>query len=162
MQLLVLVLVLLTFFKPLLGSILFIIFAALLEIWIILANITKIEVINNNNKYSIKEIEMIKRYRLFFKYPVACRILSPIFSGIQLSAYILVPWLLIKGLYIQALIIGLNYFVATQLAVILNPQFFLHDNLDKGKIKDPELLVQYTFDMNAIDSALEKMYLNKN
>jgi hypothetical protein len=158
MQLLVLLLIILTFFKPLIGSMFFIIIVALLELWIILANITKIQVNNDNNKYTLNEIKMIERYRLFFRYPFASRIFSPVFSGIQLAVFPLVPWLLIKGLYIQAVIIGLNYFVATQLAVILNPQFFLHDNLDKGKIKKPEQVIQLTEDMNTIDSAINKMY----
>ncbi len=159
MQLLVLALVILTFFKPFIGSLVFIIIAALLEIWIVLANSSKIKVKNDNNKYTSKEIELIQRYPLFFRYPITSRMLSPMFSGIQLAAFLLVPWLFIKGLYLQAIVIGLNYFVATQLAVILNPQFFLHDNLDKGRIKKPELVAEFTDDMNAIDSALKKMYL---
>lgn len=161
MQLLILGVVVLTFFKPLFGSWAFIIIAALLELWIILANLTKIEVKNDNNKYTPKEVEVIEHYRLFFKYPFASRIFSPMFSGIQLAVFPLVPWLLIKGLFVQAILIGLNYFVASQLAVILNPRFFLHDNIDKGKIKDPVFKVRFTEDMNVIDSALEKMYAPK-
>lgn len=161
MRFVVLGLVILTFFKPVLGSWAFIIVVALLELWIVLANISKIQVKNENNKYTPKEVEMIERYRLFFQYPFASRIFSPAFSAIQLAVFPLVPWLLIKGLFIQAIVIGLNYFVATQLAVILNPQFFLHDNIDKGKIKKPEFIAQFTEDMNAIDTALEKMYSSK-
>lgn len=161
MRFLILGIVLLTFFKPTLGSWVFIIIVALLELWILLANRSKIKVKNESNKYTPKEVEVIERYRLFFQYPFASRIFSPAFSAIQLAVFPLVPWLLIKGLFIQAIVIGLNYFVATQLAVILNPKFFLHDNIDKGKIKKPEFIAQFTEDMNAIDSALEKMYSPK-
>ncbi len=153
-----LILLAISFWKPNTGSILFISFAFLLECWIFLANLQKIEVKNENNKYTSKEVEVIKRYRLFFQYPIISRILSRMFSGIQLSVFILVPWLLFKGVYIQALIIGLNYFISQQLALILNPQFFLHNNLDKGKIKNPSVKSKMTEDMYAIDSALEKMY----
>lgn len=161
MRFLILGIVILSFVKPTLGSWAFIIIVALLELWIVLANRSKIKVKNDNNKYTPKEVEIIERYRLFFQYPFASRIFSPAFSAIQLAVFPLVPWLLIKGLFIQAVVIGLNYFIATQLAVTLNPQFFLHDNLDKGKIKKPEYIAQFTEDMNAIDSALEKMYSPK-
>ncbi len=162
MQFLILGIVILTFFKPAFGSWVFVIIVALLELWIVFVNRSKIKVKNDNNKYTLKEVEVIERYRLFFQYPFASRIFSQMFSGIQLAVFPLVPWLLIKGLFIQAVVIGLNYFVATQLAVVLNPQFFLHDNIDKGKIKkDPEFKVRFTEDMNAIDSALEKMYAPK-
>jgi len=161
MRYIVLAVVILTFFKSTIGSWIFIALAAILELWVILANLTKIRVKNENNKYTPKEVEIIERYRLFFKYPFVSRILSPAFSAIHLAVFPLVPWLLIKGLYIQGVIIGLNYFVAAQLAVILNPQLFLHDNLDKGRIKDFEQILRFTEDMEAIDSALKKMYLSK-
>lgn len=161
MRFLILGIVILTFFNPAFGSGAFIITVALLELWIVLANRSKIQVKDDNNKYTSKEVAMIERYRLFFQYPFASRIFSPAFSAIQLAVFPLVPWLIIKGLFIQAIVIGLNYFVASQLAVILNPQFFLHDNIDKGKIKKPEFIAQFTEDMNAIDSALEKMYSPK-
>ena len=157
----ILLLVAISFWKPVIGSILFIVVAFLLEGWIFLANRSKIKVRNEDNKYTPKEVEVIERYRLFFQHPLACRILSRMFSAIQLAVFLLVPWLLFKGLYIQATIIGLNYFLSSQLAVILNPQFFLHDNLDKSKIKDLSMELAMTEDMNAIDSALEKMYLKR-
>ncbi len=160
-MILILLLVATSFWKPAIGSILFIVVAFLLEGWILLTNLRKISVKNEDNKYTPKEVEVIERYHLFFQYPTACRILSRMFSAIQLSVFLLVPWLLFKGLYIQATIIGLNYFFSSQLAVILNPQFFLHDNLDKSKIKDLSMKLTMTEDMHAIDSALEKMYLIK-
>jgi hypothetical protein len=160
MQLLIFGIVIFTFFKPLLGSWVFIVISGVLELWIVLANHTKVKV-KNNDKYTQKEVEVIERYRLFFQYPFASRVFSPVFSGIQLAVFPLVPWLIIKGFIVQAVIIGFNYFIATQLAVILNPQFFLHDNIDKGKIKRQEDIARFTEDMNAIDSALKKMYTPK-
>ena len=103
MRFLILGIVILTFIKPTLGSWAFIITVALLELWIVLANRSKIKVKNDNNKYTPKEVEMIERYQLFFQYPFASRIFSPAFSAIQLAVFPLVPWLLIKGLFIQIL-----------------------------------------------------------
>ncbi len=161
MQILALALVVFTFLSPWLGSITFIVIVAMLEVWIILVNLSKIKVNNKNNKYTPEEVGAIEHYRLFFRYPFASKILSPVFSGIQLSVFVLVPWLIFKGLYFNAVVIGLNYFIASQLAVMLNPQFFLHDNVDKGKIKDPIQLLRFKQDMDVVDSALEKMYLGQ-
>ncbi|MDO8657596.1 MAG: hypothetical protein Q7K55_02550 [Candidatus Levybacteria bacterium] len=159
MQLLIVPLIIYSFINPNLGLTIFIVIVALLEAWIVICNLRKVKVKNENNKYTSKEVEVIEKYRLFFQYPFASKMLSPIFSAIQLSVYIMVPLAIFKGLYVHALLIGVNYFISTNLAVILNPQFFLHDNLDKGRIKDPSQLLKYRYDMDAIDSALKKMYL---
>jgi len=161
MQFLIFGLVIYCFFNPNVGSWILIAIVALFEAWILLANQTKIKVKNKNNKYTQKEVELIEKYRLFFQYPFFCRSLSRVFSATQLSAFILVPLFLINSLIPQAIIIGINYFIASQFAVILNPQFFLHDNIDKRRVKDPKLIARYTENMLAIDSALKKMYQSR-
>jgi uncharacterized membrane protein YfcA len=158
MQFIILGFIILSFIFPNIGSWIFIIFIVLLDLWIILAHFSKIKLNNKNLKYSIKEAEVIERYHIFFRYPFISRILSQIFSGIQLSTFVLVPWLLFNQLFLQAFLIGLNYFIAVNLSVTLNPQLFLHDNIDKKKIKDKAHITEFTEDMLAIDSALKKMY----
>jgi len=37
----------------------------------------------------------------------------------------------------------------------------LHDNIEKNRIKDQELKERFKRDMEILDSALKKMYLNK-
>lgn len=162
LKLFILALTIATFFYPNAGSIFFIVIAFILEINIFLMNLSKIKIKNDANKYTQEEEKVIGRYHLFFRYPMASRSFSAMLSAIQISALILVPWLLFKELYAQAITIGLNYFIAGQFAVILNPQFFLHDNLDKNKIKDPKMKLVFKEDMDNIDSALEKMYLDRN
>lgn len=162
MQIIIVGLIILTFIYPLVASWVFIGIALLLELWFILANRSKIKVKNIDNVYTSHEIKMIERYQLFFQYPMACRALSSAFSMIHLATFLLTPWLLIKGIYLQAVLIGLNYFITTQLSVMTNPQFFLHDNLDKGRIKDPQQRLEFYVDMEAIDSALKKMYSSKS
>lgn len=161
MRLLILFLIIFTLFNAKIGSIVFISVALLTELWVFITNFSKIRIKNDDNKFTDGEIKIIEKYHLFFRFPMAGRVLSPMFSAIQLSVFILVPWLLFKGQYIQGIIIGLNYFVAGQIAVILNPQFFLHDNLDKNKIKDVDVRKDFEEDMHNIDSVLEKMYLSK-
>lgn len=162
MRIIILALVIATIWKANIGSIVFILVAFLLESLSFFANakLSKSKWNNKNNIYNQNEVYVIEKYPLFFKFPIASRIFSATFSGIQMSAFILVPWLLYGGLYVQAIIIGINYFIAGQLSVINNPKFFLHDNLEKEKIKDETIKKEFTVEMNSIDSALEKMHLN--
>jgi len=67
------------------------------------------------------EVAAIKRFHLFFRYPYASRQFSSVISTIQLASIILVPWLLYKGIWIKAAVLGLNYYSIGYLAVKLNP-----------------------------------------
>jgi len=147
--------------NPTIGSSIYIIFLILFETYITFVQINKIKVKNIDSKYTHAEIEIIERYHVFFQYPIVSRFFSSVLSGIQLSTFILTPWFLLKGLWIQGILVGINYFIASQLAVILNPQHFLHDNIEKNRIKDQELKERFKRDMEILDSALKKMYLNK-
>lgn len=147
-----------TFFNPVWGSWVYIGFIALFEMFIVLNNSSKIKVDNKNNKYTPAEVRVIERYGVFFRFPLTSRGYSKLCSGIGMSAFIFVPWLLFNGLYVQAVLIGLNYFITGQLAVILNPQFFLHQEVEKRTDLLSEAYMIYSADMEAIDSALFKMY----
>lgn len=155
--LIVICLIVFTFVNPSMGSIVFIIVAGLVEGYcgFMIYNNPKLEI---DNKYNSEEKAVIKRYHVFFMYPGASRMLSAFLSAIQLSAFILTPYLVWKGYWVQGIIIGLNYFLASQFSVPLNPQHFLHESLDKGKIKNPIFEEKARTEMKAIDSALEKMY----
>ena len=158
-MILVLGLLAFTFLNPLFGSWIFIGFICLLEIWIVLAGRTKIQVNNKNSKYTIDEVDIIEKYHLFFQFPVIARMLSKTFSAIQLSSFIFVPYMLFSGYWIQALIVLVQYFVVPQFAVTLNPQHFLTDNLSNNRIKDQKYRRRFEVDLEVLNSALEKMYL---
>lgn len=147
-------------YNPGAGAIIFIAMTAIIEMYAGYLVYKKPE-LKIDKKYSEFEQEIIRKYHIFFMYPVAARALSSFLSGIQLSVFILTPYLILKGFWIHGIIIGLNYFLASQFSVPLNPQHFLHDNLDKGKIKDAEFARKARLEMNAIDSIMEKMYLSK-
>lgn len=164
MRLIVLAVVIYTFFNPDVGSVIFLGLAGLLDLYIFILNKSKIKVKlkKTSKKYTQEEIKMIEKYHIFFRYPTASRMLSSVFSAFQLSTFIMVPLFLYKGLWIQSVLTVVNYFISSQFAVILNPQFFLHDNVDKNKIKDPIMMERYRKDMHTIDSALEKLYSPNN
>lgn len=161
MKLVVSAFVIYVFFNPSLGSWLYLGLIILLMGWISLVSKQKITP-KSPDKYTPDEIAVIEKYPIFFQYPFVSRNLSATFSAIQLSTFILVPLLLIKMQYIQAIILGISYFFTAGYAVKLNPQFFLHDNLDKGKIKDFKTRWEFEMEMRAIDNALEKLYLKKH
>jgi len=154
-MILVLVLLTIIFFAPSFGSWLFIVVTVLLELWIMLLQDRKIK---NNGKYSSSEIEIIERYNVFFQYPITSRKLSRIFSGIQLSTFVFVPYMFILGNWIAGIIGVIQYFVVSQFAVTLNPQHFLNENMKNDNIKDFSFKMKVGTDLLALNSALEKMY----
>jgi len=96
-------------------------------------------------------VAVLRKYHLYFRYPFASRSFSSILSGIQLSAFIWVPWLLYNRLWIPAIFIGLNYFIAGPIAVKLNPRFFLHDAVENKGNR------YFLSEMMAVDSVCEKI-----
>jgi len=97
------------------------------------------------------EVSVVKKYHLFFKFPFASREFSGALSAVQLSSFIWVPWLLYSGLWLTAIAIGFNYFIAGWLAMQLNPRLFLQRGAN-----GPAAVFAIT-ELHAIDSALEKL-----
>lgn len=165
MKIPVLLLLLGVLWKPFVGFLIYIYIAvyALMIIWILLdQKAGGVKVKNENNKYTLDEFQVIEKYYIFLRYPFVSRSLSAMFSGFQIAVFVLTPYFAYKALWIPAILVAISYFVSPQFSVKLNPQFFLHDNLDKGKIKDGhEFYQQYSTEMKAIDSTLAKMYLKK-
>lgn len=162
LMLILLILLMLVFITPTLGSWLYIAIIFLLELVIILAGRNKIRVKNNDNKYTNEEIRIIEKWPLFFQYPMASRSFSSFFSGVQVLSFIFIPFMLIKGYWPQMIVGILQYFIAPQFAVPLNPQHFLRDNLTKGRIKNHEYKIEFEKDYKVLESALDKMYLKKS
>ena len=110
--------------------------------------------------FNPEEVAAVKKYHLFFKFPFASREFSGAISGIQLSSFIWVPWLLYSGLWVTAIAIGINYFIAGWLAMQLNPRLFLQQG-----VNGPAGFLAIT-ELQAIDSAFEKLqnftHENKN
>jgi hypothetical protein len=71
------------------------------------------------------EVNVLKTYPLFFKFPAASRDFSAALSAIQLSSFVWVPWLIYQAHWIEAIVIGANFFIAGRLSMKLNPILFL-------------------------------------
>lgn len=83
--------------------------------------------------FSDEEKRTIEKYHLYFRYPYTAKSLSASLSLIALSAIIWVPWLLYNHLWLQAIIIGLNYVAAQFFSTKLNIRFYLHDAVERLK-----------------------------
>ena len=88
-----------------------------------------------NLNLSKDEEDIFTKYYAFFKYPVGAPDISRVLVIIQLSAFIFAPLLWYKGLIIQAIILAINYFVASSFAVKLNPAHYLAEDIKKGGTK---------------------------
>lgn len=117
------------FFNPFYASISFIALIILLEGWFFLLDITK----NPNlklikEKYNLNDGEVIiyKKYYVFYTVPTVSAKTSEVITGFQFSAIIWVPLLLYNGLWIPAIIIGLNIFLANYLSRKLKPLHFAY------------------------------------
>lgn len=149
-----------SFFQPTIASIVFIIFIVLLEGGLLIASAS----CNPNvalytfNRYHLdvsewtpSEIKTLRKYCLYFSYPISSQMFSSTLSGIWGSAFILVPWLLYNHLWISAVIIGVNCFIAGPLSKKLSPRLYLHTEVEsKGNV---DLLPE----MDTVDSICERL-----
>lgn len=144
-----------SFFDPLWASKVFLfIFIAAFEGYIFLMSragqADRLEAFTEPLYLNPDEVVVIKKYNLFFKFPFASRDFSAALSAIQLSAFVWVPWLLYQGLWLTAIAIGVNYFIAASLAMQLNPRLFL------SRATGGVALFAHG-ELMAIESALEKL-----
>lgn len=153
LKLVTIIILIASFFYPTQASWGFIIFFASLEGYLFIVSLRKpehfIASIAKNAYLNNEEKIILKKYYLFFRYPFASKSFSTSLSLIALSAIIFVPWLLYNHLWIQAIIIGLNYFFAQKLSSALNIRFYLHDaveRLHQEEFKEDMLLVDSVYD----------------
>ena len=143
-----------SYFEPSLASKVFIISFTLYEGYIYLMSLTgqprHLEAFTAPFYLNPEEVAVVKKYHLFFKFPMASSDFSAACSIIQLSSFIWVPWLLYQGLWPNAISIGANSFIAAYFATKLNPRMFL--SRATGAMA---LVVQE--ELYTINSALEKL-----
>ena len=150
-KVLTIILLIISFFYPTQASWGFVAFFVILEVYLF--------VTSRNRKYSStekihftdEEKQIVNKYYLYFKYPHTVKSLSTSLSLIALSAIIWVPWLLYNHLWLQAIIVGLNYIVAQHLSTKLNIRFYLHDAVEKLGQEE------YRKEMVLVDSICNKL-----
>ncbi|MFC1782429.1 hypothetical protein ACFL02_02455 [Planctomycetota bacterium] len=142
-----------SFLHPLYASISFIVFFCIIEAYIILLNYIDKPTTKNTDELTEIEVEVLRKYHLYFRYPFVAMSLSSTLFYFQLSIIIFIPWLFYNHLWIPAVIIGLNYFSSAILSKILNPRKYLHHLVEKkGQESKKE-------EMLAVDSVIE--YINE-
>ena len=145
------ILIVLSFFYPPQVSWIFIAFFFVLETYLLTAS--------RKNKFSFikdapfneEEQVVIQKYYLYFRFPLTSKSYSSSLSLIALSAFILVPWLLYNHLWLQAIVIGLNYFVAQYISTALNVRFYLHYSVEELKQEENRK------EMELVDSICNKL-----
>jgi len=129
---------------------LYILTLGLLELYLLITSERGKKYIDKS-KWSDKEVVLLQRYNLYFRYPFTSKSLSKALSLIQLMSFVWIPWLLYNRLWIQAIIMGLSYIEAGARAAELNPRFYLHDAVEKRH------MLKYLQDMLTVDSICEKL-----
>ena len=146
------------FFNPVLASWVFIgVFIGLYEGWICFnyfAHRPDPPVNKPPCYFDQMEADVIKEYHLYFVYPLASREFSSALSGVQLSSFLWVPWLIYNGNWPFAVVIGLNYFVAGFFALKVNPMIILSTH---GHNKFNRTGMAVALELDAIRSAQEKI-----
>lgn len=112
----------LTLFLAPYGAALFVIYVATLEIYWFTRLKSPKEV--HGIDFTDSEMEVYKKYWLHFQYPSTSRTYSSTLSMIQLSSIGIAILLALKGYYVAAIVLGLNYFIAGPLSMRMNPSFF--------------------------------------
>ena len=83
-------------------------------------------------RFSTEEAELVGRYRFYFTYPGVARDASSVLAALGLTALALVPWLLYKQEFIQALLVGLNLFLVARFSKELAPVLALRIRAHQG------------------------------
>lgn len=150
-KIITIILLIISFLYPLQASWVFIAFLVFLEGYLFLTSIRRKYSFSRDISFNEEERKIIEKHHLYFRYPFTARSLSTSLSFIALSAIIFVPWLLYNHLWLQAVIIGLNYFIAQLLSTKLNIRFYLHDAVERLKKEE------HRKEMMMVDSICEKI-----
>jgi hypothetical protein len=124
------------FFNPIYASYAYIGTIALIESCFLVMGITgskaNLDDAPSFATFTVAEKQVFKKYYLYFIYPFASRSFSGLMSAIQLSSFIWVPWMLYNRQWAQAIVLGINYFVAIEFSGRLNPGYFLKEAAEKS------------------------------
>lgn len=71
--------------------------------------------------FSADEAELVGRYRFYFTWPERARAASSVLSALGLTGLALVAWLVYKHAFLQAAVIGVNFFAVARLTKAVAP-----------------------------------------
>jgi hypothetical protein len=79
-----------------------------------------------------EEAEVIGLYRFYFTYPGIARQASAALAATGLTTLVLVPWLLYKGAFAEATLVGMNLFAVARFTKAMSPQLALRVRANRG------------------------------
>lgn len=145
-----LVILILSFWNPVLASIIFIVSVSLFNLWLYSGQyLGRRE--PDASRWNSVEREAIKKYHLYFQFPFSSRVNSSIASGIYIFGLILAIWLLWNTLWLYAIIVIINSIASAIISPKLNPKFYLHEAVER------QHKYQFRAEMMAVDSVCEKI-----
>lgn len=82
--------------------------------------------------FTEEEAALIARYRFYFAYPQLARSASSILAALGLASLVLSPWLVFRGAFLPAALIGVNLLAVGSLTRRLAPVLVLRIAASKG------------------------------
>lgn len=106
-------------------------------------------------KWSTKEIEIIKKYNLALKFPFGAKDMSVYLNGFRWASILWVILFLFNQMWFSALFLVVSFFITASISVRLDPIFFLSDAVNRGQ-------KQFTTELNLLQQVIEKMHSGKS
>ena len=147
------------FFSPAVASWTFIgLFIAIFEghsLVMYLTRRSKISIEPSEPPYFLTERELlvVRKYPVLFVLPFAALEYASGLASIPLTSYVWVPWLLYNGLYVQASIIAVNFFLIGHLVIRIDPRNFYKQAMQRGNA--PRWVVD---EIELCESAMSKLH----
>ena len=88
--------------------------------------------------FSENEAELVSKFAIHFMYPGTATAMSVVLAANAGAAFIFVPVLIYKSMYVEGILIGLNWFVALPLSYMLSPL----NGMKAGEAKGDSLSAQ--------------------
>jgi hypothetical protein len=88
----------------------------------------------------VDESEVVRRYAFYFTYPALARESASTLAAMGLATLILVPWLIYKLQWTQAILVGVMLFAVGRLTKLVSPVYALRLATAKGNREALRLL----------------------
>lgn len=108
----------------------------------------------STDKYSLKEIEIIKKYHLALKFSFGSRDMSVFLNGFRWSGFLWVILFLFNHMWIAAAFTVVAFFITADISVRLDPFFFLGQAVRSGQI-------QFASELALLNQVAEKINSKK-
>jgi hypothetical protein len=148
MRFIPIILLVVSFFSPSVGSILYLSIVGIVSIYVLFLNVIKIPNSHPDIKlgtYNNEELEIFSKYYIFYRNPTISSFLSMMFSTFVITSVIIIPWLIIKLQYFQAALILIFTPITYYLSILLRPMHFANTR-PNSKIASKRDVIKSVYD----------------